>query len=145
MILYAQALTDIVLLTASDVIVTGDTVSIRLGRDPIELAEPFSTLVTRLASNRAGRSAVAAAPGGWLFLGGRPGGHLQPERLRLRLRAHGLRARTWRTNALLNIASDTPLVVLADLLGLHTRTASRWVQAAGGGWSNYAADRIRSG
>ena len=143
-VLYAQAVSDIVLLTASDVTVTGDTVSIRLGRDPIELAEPFSTLVTRLASHRAGRAAVAADPGGWLFPGGRPGRHLQPERLRLRLRAQGLRARTWRTNALLDLASDTPLVVLADLLGLHTRTASRWVQAAGGGWTNYAADRIRS-
>jgi hypothetical protein len=45
----------------------------------------------------------------------------------------------------LELATDTPLVVLADLLGLHTQTAHRWLKAAGGDWANYAADRVRAG
>lgn len=143
-VLYAQPLSAIVRLTINDVTVVDGSVFIRLGRDPIELPEPLGALIARLASGRAGRASVAADTGPWLFPGGRPGRHLHPQRLGVRLQAHGLRARAWRTNTLLDLANDTPLVVLADLLGLHTNTAYRWVQAAGGEWANYAADRIRS-
>lgn len=144
-ILYAQSLSAIVRLTVDDVTAADNVVLIRLGRDPIELPEPLGVLVARLASDRAGRATVAADPGRWLFPGGHPGRHLHPGTLGQRLIAQGLRAGAWRTNALLDLASDTPLVVLAHLLGLHTSTAYRWLQAAGGDWTNYAADRMRSG
>lgn len=144
-ILYAQTVSAIVRLTVDDINVASDVVSIRLGREPIELPEPLGTLVSRLASDRSGHATVAADPGRWLFPGGHPGRHLDPETLRKRLQSQGLRARAWRTNTLLDLATDTPIVVLAHLLGLHTRTAYRWLQAAGGDWTNYAADRMRSG
>lgn len=144
-ILYAQSLSTIVGLTIDDVTIVGDVTSITLGRDPIELPEPLGALVARLASDRTGHATVAADPGRWLFPGGHPGRHLHPNTLSRRLHAQGIWARAWRTNALFDLASDTPLVVLAHLLGLHTRTAYRWLQAAGGEWTNYAADRMRSG
>jgi len=144
-ILYAQPLATIVRLTIDDVTISAASVLLSLGRDPIELPEPLGALVAGLASARTGRATVAADTGPWLFPGGRPGRHLGSETLSGRLQRLGVWARAWRTNTLLDLASDMPLVALADLLGLHTTTAYRWVQAAGGEWANYAADRIRSG
>lgn len=144
-ILYAQSLSAIVGLSVDTITVDGGVTSITLGRDPIELPEPLGALVARLAAERTSHASVAADPGRWLFPGGHPGRHLGADALGKRLQALGLRARAWRTNTLLDLASDTPLVVLAHLLGLHTRTAYRWLQAAGGDWTNYAADRMRSG
>lgn len=142
LILYAQPLSVIVGLSIADVVLSDDAVSIRFGRDPIELPEPLGALVARLVHDRTGHACVAADSGRWLFPGGQPGRHLHPERLGVRLNALGVRAREWRTNALLDLASDTPLVVLSHLLGLHTTTAYRWVQAAGGDWASYAAERV---
>lgn len=55
----------------------------------------------------------------------------------------GAGARPTRTTALLDLATEVPPVVLADLLGMYPNTAVRWVQAAGGEWANYAAIRAR--
>jgi hypothetical protein len=43
----------------------------------------------------------------------------------------------------LDLATEVPPVVLADLLGMYPNTAVRWVQAAGGEWASYAAVRAR--
>jgi hypothetical protein len=49
--------------------------------------------------------------------------------------------RAARNGALLHLAGEVPPVVLADLLGISINNAVRWVQAASGDWSTYAADR----
>jgi integrase len=138
-LLYAQPLSHIVRLRVEDVSIDEAGVSIHLGRDPIQLPAPFDALVARLVEES------ATSGGGWLFPGDRPGRHRHPEPFGSRLNALGLRVRAGRTNTLLDLAADTPLVALADLLGLHANTAYRWVRAAGGEWSHYAAGRIRPG
>ena len=44
---------------------------------------------------------------------------------------------------LLQLASEVPAAVLAELLHLTPGTATRWTRDAGGDWSRYAADLAR--
>ena len=44
-----------------------------------------------------------------------------------------------RRATLLQLASEVPAAVLADLLHLSPGTATRWTRDAGGDWSRYAA------
>lgn len=44
---------------------------------------------------------------------------------------------------LIHFGASLPAKVLADLLNLHPNTAVRWVKAAGGDWTSYAASRLR--
>ncbi|MER8000009.1 hypothetical protein [Streptomyces sp. NPDC095613] len=37
--------------------------------------------------------------------------------------------------------ADLPPVVIADLLGIHPKTAERWATLAGGNWCGYLAVR----
>jgi hypothetical protein len=41
---------------------------------------------------------------------------------------------------MLQLAAELPAVVIADLLGVHTGTATKWVHEAGGNWTSYFAD-----
>ncbi|EQD56695.1 hypothetical protein B2A_05134 [mine drainage metagenome] len=45
-----------------------------------------------------------------------------------------------RRAALMNLASQLPAAVLAELLHLHPTTAVHWVSLAGGDWNSYAAE-----
>ena len=75
----------------------------------------------------------------WLFPGHLPGWPLTPSRPGERLQTIGLRALPARRATLLQLATEVPAAVLADLLHLHPGTATRWTRDAGGGWSRYAA------
>jgi hypothetical protein len=46
--------------------------------------------------------------------------------------------------AMLQLATNVPAAVLADLLGIATTTAADWAHAAGGDWSGYAAQIART-
>ena len=85
-------------------------------------------------------------PGYWLFRGRRPGRAAHPATLATRLRRLGLEPRTVRNSALLHLAEHLPAAVLADLLGLHLRTAEKWSTAAGSRWRDIRVGRApRSG
>jgi len=84
---------------------------------------------------------TGAAAGCRLFRGRRPGRAAHPATLATRLRRLGLEPRTVRNSALLHLAEHLPAAVLADLLGLHLRTAEKWSTAAGSRWLTYAGDR----
>jgi len=141
-VLYAQPLARIVALTIDDVGIDDGAITIRFGADAIVVAEPLDRLLLDLAGQRKGHASVASDTKRWLFPGGRPGCHLCTDRLSKRLRKHGLTPGVARTNTLLDLAADTPLVVMAELLGMHPNTAARWIRAAGGDWTRYTADRL---
>lgn len=44
--------------------------------------------------------------------------------------------------ALLQLASEIPAAVLADMLNLAPSTAAKWVEWAGGNWTGYVAARV---
>jgi hypothetical protein len=52
---------------------------------------------------------------------------------------------TVRAAALLDLAAQRPVAVLARLLGISPGAANSWRTSAGGTWSGYAADLTRRG
>jgi len=143
-LLYAQSAADIARLTVEHVERRDDGVLLRLGDDPCVMPEPIAGLLVALVDgNRRGHAAIGVpTERRWLYPGSRAGCHLTGARLQVRLNVVGIRVRDARTVALLNLAVDVPVGVLADMLGIGSRTASRWSYNAGGGWADYAAQRL---
>jgi pimeloyl-ACP methyl ester carboxylesterase len=54
---------------------------------------------------------------------------------------YGLDPRADRNTALLQLTAELPIPVLADLLGLHIGTATRWAEHANAAHTHYAASR----
>lgn len=122
-----------------------DTVTLRLGRSDLQLPPPLDELLLQLPYRRQhGPSAHAPATTRWLFPGRQAAGHQHPEYLARRLRTLGIDPRAGRAAALLDLATQVPAAVLADLLGLTPHTAIRWTQHAAGHWTTYAAHRTKT-
>ena len=82
-----------------------------------------------------GTSCRAKALG--LLPGQSPGRSRNPLGLADTLRHHGLPARAARNTAMMDALVDLPPMVIADLLGIHPKTAERWATLAGENWSEY--------
>ena len=139
-LLFGQPLTRIVTLRTSDVHVTGQSVAIRLGREPLALPQPLGQLVVELARERPGKAKTAIDPETrWLFPGMRLDAPLSDEHLRRRLKRIGITAWPARTAALATLARTLPPAIIADLLGFTEAAAAEWSALAGGQWARYAA------
>ncbi len=144
-VLYAQPLTRIAMLRLDDLVEVDGDVHVSFGKDLVFMPEPLATFLRQLPWRRqVGPSGHAPGAAQWLFPGRQAGHHQHPDYLATRLRALGIRPRRSRTDALIHFGASLPAKVLADLLNLHPNTAVRWVKAAGGDWTNYAATRLRS-
>jgi len=107
------------------------------------MPSPLGELVRALPYRRqVGISGRIPGDSKWLFPGRQAGRHQHPEYIRLRLGRIGISCRSSRNAALLQLARDLPAAVLADMLHIHPNTAIRWVETAGGNWTNYAAARV---
>jgi hypothetical protein len=135
-LLFGQHLTRVVRLRTSAVQVSGGSVAVVFASEPVTVPPGLDTLVMDLCDRR-GHAVVNR--GDWLFQGGIPGRPITAEQLRLRLAEHDIVLRPTRNGALMQLASQVPASVLADLLGLHTNTAVEWVRNSRGDWSRYAA------
>jgi len=141
-LLYAQQLSRISRVTVDDVTITPDGVSVRFGRESVELIPPVASLVVRLCQQR--RACCVGSPRtNWLFPGHYAGQPISASWLGQRLRRLDIHATPARRAALMQLGAELPAVLLADLLGISTKTAVHWVRAAGGDWANYAAERAR--
>jgi hypothetical protein len=141
MLLYAQPLSRILRLTASDLSRDGDgdgQTWLRLGDPPSPVPAPFGTLLHQLAATRHDHVPANHASD-WLF----PGRHAgQPAAYRSMaglLREHGLPLRTARISALRQLVLQVPAPVIAGALGFHHTTTTRQHVKAGGPWSQYAS------
>lgn len=141
-LLFAQTPSRIVHLTAKHVDVRDGRVTLRLGQVPVELPPPIDDLVLRLTHRRQTHTATAPPEEnpGWLFPGGYPGQPLSPERLKVRLKAIGIRPRPARNTTLIELASELPTPIISRLLGLHQKTADSWSREAGTADAEYAAE-----
>lgn len=140
---YGQPLSRIVRLRREDVHDDGENVSIAFGRTDVVLPPAIAALVRELTASH-GRSATGTRRRTeWLFPGGRPGRPLTADGLEQRMHCYGIDARAGRNSLLLDLAAELPPVVLADLIGLYPNTAVRWVQAARGDWTAYAAAKAK--
>ncbi|MHB1063073.1 MAG: hypothetical protein ACYC1Z_01025 [Georgenia sp.] len=143
---YGQQLSRIVVMRTEQVHRHPDSVSLRFGIHDITVPEPLSGLLTDLidVGRRSHRGVGAPATSPWLFPGPLPGRPITASRLGERLRLLGIRALPARRATLLQLASEVPAAVLAELLNLTPGTATRWTRDAGGDWSRYAAELARN-
>lgn len=142
---YAQTPARVSRLRVDHVRIDGATVSVRFGTDHVELPPVIGALMTDVIQSRRGRAAtMPTATSRWVFPGGLPGRPIDSGTLQLRLQAIGIRSMATRTSALLDLAAEVPASILADLVGLHPATASRWTRAAGGYWTTYTTTKTRS-
>jgi len=144
-LLYAQPVSRILMLTSDRVVTNGPDVVIHLGATPLELPEPLAQLTVTLARERPGRASTAtggAAPP-WLFQGMRVGTPLDETYFHRRLKRLGITPLRARTGALISLAGSMPPTILADLIGISESGAGKWYQLAGGEWGRYAADATR--
>lgn len=143
-LLYGQQLTRIVALTVDRVAVQDDGVHLNLGREEVLVPEPLGALLVELvATGRRYVGVGSPAETVWLFPGLLAGRALTPARLGQRLGKLGIDGRAGRHAALLHLAARLPAAVLAELLNVSPGTAVRWMRAAGGDWSSYAAQVAR--
>lgn len=140
---YGQTPGRLVRLTTDHITIDSDHATARFGNDDVELPPAIATVVAEFLATRSGRSAIKPGEQRWLFPGGLPGRPLHHEALAHRLRRAGIDPRAVRTTSLLDLATEVPATILADLVGLFPGTATRWTQAAGGAWATYAAAKAR--
>jgi tetratricopeptide (TPR) repeat protein len=144
-LLYGQQLSRITTLTRDQIHRRDDdTLTLRLGSDPITIPQPLARLILDLAEHgrtHIGVGAPAHTP--WLFPGHHPGRPLTAAHLGVRLNKLGIDGRAGRRAALTHLAAQVPAAVLAELLGMSTSAAVHWVHNAGGDWSRYAAHLAR--
>lgn len=143
-VLYAQPVSRVARLTDADVTAAPGTftVTVTLGRSPINVPEPLASHIRQLLRARPVTTA-AKAPGdtGWLFPGHHPGRPVHATTLTKRLRTLGVPVGVARLAALAHIAASMPAAVVADLLGVHPGTAAAWAKATGRTWADYTANR----
>ncbi len=141
MVIYAQRLSNIARLTKSDVVERDDEIFIRLGKEDVLMPGPLGVLLRDLPWRRQIGVGGKLHTTEWLFPGRQAGRHQHPGYLRVRLGALGIKCRAQRRAALLQLASEVPASVLGDMLNLSPSTAAKWVEWAGGNWTNYVAHR----
>jgi len=144
-LLYAQPLSRITVMSTDQVGVHGRQVTVRFARHDVDIPEPLADLVATLAATGRQDHVGIAAPATtqWLFPGHLPGRPITASRLGARLGPLGIDARAARRAALIQLAAQLPAPVLADSLGITATTATDWVKTAGGDWANYAASTAR--
>ncbi|HEX2698597.1 MAG TPA: hypothetical protein VHM89_00130 [Acidimicrobiales bacterium] len=139
-LLYAQTLSRIAVMTVDAVTITGSDVSVRFGTQAVLVAAPLATHITDLINTgRAHHVGIGSTPSRWLFPGHLPGQPITALRLGQRLSAFGIDGRAARRAAQAQLAAEVPAVVLAEMLGIAVGTAVDWVHAAGGDWATYAS------
>ena len=143
-VLYAQPLTRIVTLTTADVVLGPDHVQLRLGPDPLDIAEPFAALLRALPRRRRDSTADQITTP-WLFPGSHAGRHLGTAALRQRLRRIGIEPRRMRLAATDQLCREIPPALLAGVLGLNTATVAHATLRTSGHWARYPADRQPAG
>jgi len=138
LLLYAQPLTRTAALRTSDVERDADgETTITLARGAIVLPEPLGSVTLALRDERL----EVSGGEGWLMPGRKAGTHITAERLRERLKRHGITSRPGRHAALLALGARLPAPILAERLGFHQARAAQWVRAAGATYADYVALR----
>lgn len=139
-VLYAQPLARVAVLTSSDVHRSSDgTVIVDLAGNPVPIHEPFSTLIGLLPHRRSnGVSDQIESP--WLFPGRHAGHHCGPVILGERLRNIGIEPLLMRNSARAQLAGEIPPAMLGEIIGVNANTATRWAAMSGGNWMAYATD-----
>jgi hypothetical protein len=140
-LLYAQPLKSIVRTRMTD-IVDEDPMAITFGKHPVDVPEPFATLIRELVHSRTNlRTSNNDNP--WLFPGTHTGDHLHPDTIMHRLRRIGLSNLGARNRALDDLVVECPPPVVADALGYSHQVAFHHAERSAKTWARYTGRRIR--
>lgn len=135
-IIYAQPLERTARLTRDRVDEQGTSVTVRFGATPITMPPSIAQLIRDHWSAPL-RRGHATGHSQWLFEGIAPNSHLSASYLRLRLTQHGIPARAMRDARLEQLSRELNASIVADTLGITTRTATVRQAQAGGTWAHY--------
>lgn len=140
-LLFAQPLETIVAMRADQITLTDDgRVLVAFDSVPVEMPPGVDELIRDHLHQR-GTPSIARTDHGWLFPGRHPGRHLVRETFRGKLVAHGIRPGHSRHAAMFALAGQVPAPVLAELIGIADKTATKWAALAARDWSGYIAQR----
>ncbi|GAB4596036.1 hypothetical protein [Mycobacterium avium] len=142
LLLYAQPLTKIAALQATAVTDLDGETRIALGEEPIPVPEPFASQLNYHHCNRPNlRTAGGTIGTPWLFPSNRPGRHLDPQSIMMRLRWLGVELLGSRNTALQELVSEVPPPLVAEMLGYSYQVTQRHAELAGTNWAKYASSR----
>lgn len=162
LLLYAQPLVRVVALPATAIADTAplyadidaDTadepnneageMTIRLGSAPIDVPEPFATLVRTHLDARPNLRTGGGTDSPWLFPGLRAGQHLHPNTVMIRLRDLGIDLLGARNRALGELVLDCPPSLVAQTLGYSPAVAFLHAGKTAQTWARYTGRRIKS-
>lgn len=134
--LYALPLTRIVELTEDHISRDQEHAYLAVNQHPFVLPPKLARLIDDQLRHSTPRHSTTAGHR-YLLPGQSPGRPRNPLGLADTLRQHGLPARAARNTAMVDALADLPPMVIADLLGIHPKTAERWATPAGENWSEY--------
>ncbi|RSO09607.1 hypothetical protein DMH26_01080 [Streptomyces sp. WAC 05379] len=134
--LYALPLTRIVELTADHISCDQENTYLTVNQHPFVLPPKLARLIDDQLRHSTPRHSATTVHR-YLLPGQSPGRPRNPLGLADTLRHHGLPARAARNTAMMDALADLPPMVIADLLGIHPKTAERWATLAGENWSEY--------
>ncbi|MBT2392470.1 hypothetical protein J7E87_24345 [Streptomyces sp. ISL-1] len=136
--LYALPLTRIIELTEDHISRDQEHTYLAVNQHPFVLPPKLARLIDDQLRQNTPRHGTTAERR-YLLPGQSPGRPRNPLGLADTLRHHGLPARAARNTAMMDSLADLPPMVIADLLGIHPKTAERWATLAGENWSEYVS------
>lgn len=117
---------------------------LRVGEDAICLPDELGIVAGAVVTARAApRILHIVEDHDWLFPGERAGYPLTSKALRRRLSRLGVPTASARKGAIVSLAAEVHPVVLANLIGLHVRTAIQWRDATAASRRNYVRELQR--
>lgn len=120
-----------------------DHSTMQIDATTVPVPPALATLVralTATAPSPPGRDELATRDR-WLFPGRATRQPTAANVLARRLRRHGIAALPARHAARADWATEIPVPLAADVLGIHLSTAERWSQRVRRDWADYVADR----
>jgi hypothetical protein len=140
-LLFAQPLETVVAMRADQITLTDDgTVLVTFDTVAIEMPPGLDALLRRHLDSP-GSPSIASTDHGWLFPGRHPGRHLVRETFRGHLARLGIQPGRARHAAMFALAGQVPAPVLAELIGIADKTATKWAALATRDWSEYVTQR----
>ena len=122
-----------------DIVVSGGSVHLRLGTEPVLLPKAIVELAMATHENRrAPRIFAPTTDNIWLIPGSRSGYPIAAVTLAKRLRLIGISPSKGRTGAMASLAQELPPTILARLTGVDPSTAIRWANAVSASNARYA-------
>ena len=138
LLLYAQPVVKIAAMKSTDVILTPDGLRLGLGEGhPAPVPEPFASLLTEHLAARPNMRTGSSSGSEWLFPGYRPGQHIHPNTLMVRLREIGIDLLGARNASLRALVKEVPAPLVADMLGYSYQVTQKHAAAAAEPWSRY--------